>query len=87
MLGILKHYFSPLNTFMRKGKDWDPDPVPMIRTREAQKHLDPQHWLTQIQQVKRASRDSGYGSLAFRSQVRKTHPTDTVHNMKEIPYM
>jgi len=21
-----KHYFSPLNTFMRKGKDPDPDP-------------------------------------------------------------
>jgi hypothetical protein len=23
---VLKHYFSPLNTFMRKGKDPDPDP-------------------------------------------------------------
>ncbi len=38
-----KHYFSPLNTFMRKGKDpdpylWlmDPDPDPY-----GQKHADP----------------------------------------------
>jgi hypothetical protein len=23
---FFKHYFSPLNTFMRKGKDPDPDP-------------------------------------------------------------
>jgi hypothetical protein len=39
-----RHYFSPLNTFMRKGKDprgpknadpADPDPVP---------DPDPQHW-------------------------------------------
>ncbi len=25
-----KHYFSPLNTFMRKGKDLDPDPDPYL---------------------------------------------------------
>ncbi len=31
------HYFSPLNTFMRKGKDPDPVPVP-----------DPQHWWADI---------------------------------------
>jgi hypothetical protein len=23
---LCNHYFSPLNTFMRKGKDLDPDP-------------------------------------------------------------
>ena len=25
---ICKHYFSPLNTFVRKGKDLEPDPDP-----------------------------------------------------------
>jgi hypothetical protein len=25
-----RHYFSPLNTFMRKGKDPEPDPDPYI---------------------------------------------------------
>jgi hypothetical protein len=34
-----RHYFSPLNTFMRNGKD--PDPDYWIRIREAQKHADP----------------------------------------------
>jgi hypothetical protein len=35
------HYFSPLNTFMIKGKDSDPDQWIRIRIREAQKHADP----------------------------------------------
>jgi|LakMenE18May11ns_1017448.scaffolds.fasta_scaffold9653836_1 hypothetical protein len=43
------HYFRPLNTFLRKGKDPDPHLWLMIRIREAQKHADPadpdpQHW-------------------------------------------
>ncbi len=35
-----KHYFSPLNTFERKGKDSDPERITdwRIRIREAQKH-------------------------------------------------
>jgi hypothetical protein len=35
------HYFSPLNTFMKKGKDPVPDPY----LREVQKHEDFQHCL------------------------------------------
>jgi hypothetical protein len=31
------HYFSPLNTFMRKGKDPELDPDP-------ESDPDPQHW-------------------------------------------
>jgi hypothetical protein len=27
---ICRHYFSPLNTFMRKGKDPDPEPDPYL---------------------------------------------------------
>jgi hypothetical protein len=44
-----KHYFSPFNAFMRKGKDPDPSFDEWIRIREAQKHAgpdlvpDPQH--------------------------------------------
>ncbi len=44
-------YFSLLNTFVRKGKDSEPDPYTwtQIRIQEAQKHADPadpdsQHW-------------------------------------------
>ncbi len=35
-----KHYFSPLNTFERKGKDSDPERITdwRIWTRKAQKH-------------------------------------------------
>jgi hypothetical protein len=48
-----RHYFSPLNTFMRKGKDPEPDSVPDFdpdshlrlmnpdRIQEAQNHPDP----------------------------------------------
>jgi hypothetical protein len=52
-----RHYFSPLNTFMRKGKDLDPDPHLWLMDPawKAQKHADPaypdlvpdpdpQHW-------------------------------------------
>jgi hypothetical protein len=41
-----KHYFSPLNIFMRKGKDTDPEPHPYIwlliwiLIQEAKKHAD-----------------------------------------------
>jgi hypothetical protein len=27
---FFKHYFSPLNTFMKKGKDLEPDPDPYL---------------------------------------------------------
>ncbi len=44
-----KHYFNPLNTFLRKGKDPVPDPYLWLLdpNREAKKHADPdsQHWL------------------------------------------
>ncbi len=38
-----RHYFSPLNTFMRKGKDPDPKPKTYLRQMDpgAQKHADP----------------------------------------------
>jgi hypothetical protein len=44
-------YFSPLNTFMRKGKDTDPDPHLGLMDPDpgGPKHVDPvdpdpQHW-------------------------------------------
>jgi hypothetical protein len=30
LLKFCRHYFSPLNTLMRKGKDPDPDPDPYL---------------------------------------------------------
>ncbi len=42
-----RHYFSPRSTFMRKGKDREPDPdsylwlMDQIWIREVQKHADP----------------------------------------------
>jgi hypothetical protein len=40
-----RHYFNPLNPFMRKEKDPEPDTDPhlwlMDPDREAQKHTDP----------------------------------------------
>ncbi len=44
-----RHYFSPFSTFVRKGKDTEPEPDPdsylwlmdQIWTREAQKRADP----------------------------------------------
>ncbi len=42
-----RHYFSPLNTFMRKGKDPEPDPCIWIMDPEGPKtcgpNPDPQH--------------------------------------------
>jgi hypothetical protein len=42
-----KHYFSPLNTFMRKGKDPDPELYLCLMDPDpgGQKHADPQHCL------------------------------------------
>ncbi len=41
------HYFSPLNTFMRKGKDpeSDPEPDPEPDTEQYLWLMDPQHLL------------------------------------------
>jgi hypothetical protein len=61
-----RHYFSPLNIFMRKGTDLEPELEPdthlwlmmRIRIREAQKHADPdpdpQHWFSACKDLREA---------------------------------